>query len=31
MFEVTEILGYLEQGKVDHWQVALKVSFTLKD
>ncbi|MCC2604389.1 dodecin [Planctobacterium marinum] len=28
-FEVTETRGHLEQGKVAHWQVSLKVGFTL--
>ena len=29
-FEVTETRGYLEDGKVAHWQVTLKVGFTLE-
>ena len=28
-FEVTETRGYLENNKVDHWQVTVKVGFTL--
>ena len=28
-FEVTETRGFIEKGKVDHWQVTLKVGFTL--
>jgi flavin-binding protein dodecin len=28
-FEVTETRGHLENGKVNHWQVTLKVGFTL--
>jgi flavin-binding protein dodecin len=28
-FEVTETRGYVENGKVDHWQVTVKVGFTL--
>lgn len=28
-FEVTETRGHIEEGKVDHWQVTLKVGFTL--
>ena len=28
-FEVTETRGYIEKGKIDHWQVTLKVGFTL--
>jgi flavin-binding protein dodecin len=30
-FEVTEIRGDVENGKVKHWQVSLKVGFTLDD
>src|ERR1700694_574960 len=29
-FEVTETRGHLEEGKVAHWQVTLKVGFTLE-
>ena len=28
-FEVTETRGHLEEGKIAHWQVTLKVGFTL--
>ena len=28
-FEVTETRGEIENGKVGHWQVTLKVGFTL--
>ena len=28
-FEVAETRGFLEDGKVAHWQVTLKVGFTL--
>ena len=28
-FEITETRGHIEKGKVDHWQVTLKVGFTL--
>jgi len=28
-FEVTDIRGHLVDGKVDHWQVSLKLGFTL--
>jgi dodecin len=28
-FEVTETRGYIENGKVDHWQVTLNIGFTL--
>ena len=29
--EVTETRGHIENGKIDHWQVAVKVGFTLED
>lgn len=28
-FEVTETRGHIEGGKVSHWQVVVKVGFTL--
>jgi flavin-binding protein dodecin len=28
-FEVTETRGHLEEGKIGHWQVTVKVGFTL--
>ena len=30
-FEVTETRGYIEDGKVKHFQVTLKIGFTLED
>jgi hypothetical protein len=30
-FEVTETRGQIENGKVSHWQVTLKIGFTLED
>lgn len=30
-FEVTETRGYLEEGEIAHWQVTLKVGFTLDE
>ena len=30
-FEVVETRGHVENGAVDHWQVTLKVGFTLED
>jgi flavin-binding protein dodecin len=30
-FEVTETRGYLEAGEIAHWQVTLKVGFTLDE
>ena len=29
-FEVTETRGYLDEGNIAHWQVTLKVGFTLE-
>lgn len=28
-FEVTETRGHLEDGRISHWQVTIKVGFTL--
>ena len=28
-FEVVETRGYLDDNKIDHWQVTVKVGFTL--
>jgi len=30
-FEVTETRGHIENGNVAHWQVTIKVGFTLED
>lgn len=30
-FTVTETRGYIEKGEVSHWQVTLKIGFTLED
>jgi len=30
-FEVTETRGHIEKGKIAHWQVTLKIGFTLED
>ena len=30
-FEVVETRGHLENGKIGHWQVTIKVGFTLDD
>ncbi|HEY8257748.1 MAG TPA: dodecin [Gemmatimonadales bacterium] len=30
-FEVVETRGHIEGGKVAHWQVTLKIGFTLDD
>lgn len=29
-FEVTETRGHIEDGRVAHWQITLKVGFTLE-
>jgi len=28
-FEVSDVRGHIEQGRIAHWQVTLKVGFTL--
>ncbi len=30
-FEVTEIRGQIEEGDIQHWQVTVKIGFTLDD
>ena len=30
-FETTEIRGHIEDGRIAHWQVGLKVGFTLDE
>jgi dodecin len=30
-FEVTQVRGHLENGEIAHWQVTVKVSFTLDE
>ena len=30
-FEVTETRGHIDNGKVAHWQVTIKIGFTLED
>ena len=30
-FQVTDVRGHVEGGKVAHWQVTLKVGFTLEE
>jgi flavin-binding protein dodecin len=30
-FEVTDTRGHIEKGRVAHWQVTLKLGFTLED
>jgi dodecin len=30
-FQVTETRGHIDGGKVAHWQVTLKIGFTLED
>jgi flavin-binding protein dodecin len=29
-FEVAETRGYIDDGKIEHWQVTLKIGFTLE-
>jgi len=30
-FEVVETRGHIEDGKISHWQVTVKIGFTLDD
>jgi len=30
-FEVSETRGHIENGKVAHWQVTIRIGFTLED
>ena len=30
-FEVTDIRGHIDDGKIAHWQVSVKIGFTLDD
>ncbi len=30
-FQVTDTRGHIESGQVTHWQVSIKVGFTLED
>jgi flavin-binding protein dodecin len=30
-FQMTEVRGHLNNGKVEHWQVGIKIGFTLED
>lgn len=30
-FQITECRGHIERDKIDHWQVTIKVGFTLED
>jgi flavin-binding protein dodecin len=30
-FQVTETRGHIEGGKIAHWQVTVKIGFTLED
>lgn len=30
-FQVTELRGHVEEGEVGHWQVTMKVGFTLEE
>jgi dodecin len=30
-FQVTDVRGHIDAGKVKHWQVTLKIGFTLEE
>ncbi len=30
-FEVTDTRGHIENGKIGHWQVSLRIGFTLEE
>ncbi|HZZ91827.1 MAG TPA: dodecin [Usitatibacter sp.] len=30
-FQVTDVRGHIEGGKIAHWQVTLKIGFTLEE
>jgi len=30
-FEVVETRGHIEEGRIAHWQVTIKIGFTLED
>ena len=30
-FEITQTRGHIEEGKIGHWQVTVKIGFTLDD
>ena len=30
-FQILECRGHIERNKIDHWQVTIKVGFTLED
>jgi dodecin len=30
-FQVTDLRGHIENGQIAHWQVTIKVGFTLED
>jgi flavin-binding protein dodecin len=30
-FQMTDLRGHLENGNVSHWQVTIKIGFTLED
>jgi hypothetical protein len=30
-FQVTETRGYIDNGQIQHWQVTIKIGFTLED
>jgi flavin-binding protein dodecin len=30
-FQMTEVRGHLDDGKIQHWQVGVKIGFTIED
>ena len=30
-FQMTEVRGHLDDGKIQHWQVGVKIGFTIDD
>jgi len=30
-FQMTEVRGHVDEGKVQHWQVGVKIGFTIDD
>ncbi len=30
-FQMTDLRGHIDEGKVSHWQVTIKIGFTLED
>ena len=30
-FQMTDLRGHIDEGKVSHWQVTIKIGFTMED